>query len=85
MEIEPELIESLLSQSISKDGKTVRVDIYSGDPGRWILEVVDQFGNSTVWDDQFASDEDALAELHRTLDEEGIASLIGPESGMGNW
>lgn len=72
------------SQSVTRDGKTVCVEIYEGGEGGWILEVVDQHWNSTVWDEPFASQEAALNEALRVIDEEGVASLIGsrpePES-----
>lgn len=70
------------SQSVTRDGKTIRVEIYEGDEGGWILEVVDEHWNSTVWDEPFASQEAALNEALRVIDEEGIDSLMGspPES-----
>ena len=76
---EPEIRVSPLSKSITRDGKTVEVHIYEGDPGKWILEVVDQYDNSTVWDDQFESDQEAFAFVLETIDEEGIDSLIDSE------
>ena len=72
---------SSLAQTITRDGKTVRVDIYGDGEGGWLLEVVDEHGNSTVWDDPFASDREALAEALSTIDEDGIDSLIGLPSG----
>ena len=72
--------ESPLSQSVTRDGKTVQVDIYENGKGGWLLEVVDEYGNSTVWDASFWSDRDALDEAFRTIDEEGIDSLIGAPS-----
>ena len=74
---------SPLRQSIDSSGVSVAVEIYEGDPGKWILEVVDQYGNSTVWDDQFPSDYDALAEVKRVILEDGIESLIGPPTEKG--
>lgn len=68
---------SPLCRSVTRDGHTVQVEIYEGDAGKWILEVVDEFNASTVWHEQFATDQAALDELNRTLLEEGIASLIG--------
>jgi len=68
--------ESTLSQSITRDGETVNVDIYEDGKGKWILEVVDAFNNSTVWDDAFDSDGLALEEALRTVDQQGISSLI---------
>jgi len=77
---EYEVKVSPLSQSLTRDGKTVEVHIYEGDPGKWILEVVDQYNNSTVWEDQFESDQEALAIALETIDEEGIGSLIDSSS-----
>lgn len=68
---------SPLGQSLTRDGKTVRVEIYEDGEGGWLLEVVDEYGNSTVWDEPFHSDRAALDEALKTIDEEGIDSLIG--------
>ena len=80
MEEEFELETSPLSRELSDGGKTVDVQIYRGGGSDWILEVVDEHGNSTVWDNQFASDEEALNEVKATIKEEGIGSLIGLSS-----
>jgi len=80
MEDDFEVEMSSLSQELTADGKTVRVDIYRGDTGGWILEVVDEFGNSTVWDDEFDTDSAALDEAKATIKDEGIGSLIGIDS-----
>ncbi len=71
---------SPLSQSITLDGKTVQVEIYEDGEGGWLLEVVDDFGNSTVWDNPFQTDKNALDEALRTIAKEGIDSLIGISS-----
>lgn len=68
---------SPLCQDVTRDGKTVRVEIYEDGKGGWILEVVDQNHTSTVWDDSFPSDQAALDEALRTIDDEGISPLIG--------
>ncbi len=68
---------SPLCQSVTRDGKTVQVEIYEDGEGAWLLEVVDDYGNSTVWDDPFATDQEALDEVLKTIDEQGLASLIG--------
>jgi hypothetical protein len=50
---ETDLIYSKHCQMVSRDGNTVRVEIYSSGKNDWILEVVDEQSNSTVWDDPF--------------------------------
>ena len=72
---------SPLAQSVTREGKTVRIDIHEDGEGGWILEVFDHHGNSTVWDDSFPSDREALDEVLKTIDEDGIDSLIGPPAG----
>ena len=74
---EIDLIDSKHCQTVSRNGKTVRVEIYGSGKNDWILEVVDEYGNSTVWDDPFPTDEAAFQEFQRTLEEEGIESMIG--------
>jgi hypothetical protein len=67
---DPEIEESPLSGTVTRDGITVRVEIYrlvEGDHS-WTLEVIDHEGGSTVWDDRFATDKDAHAEFYRTLE-----------------
>ena len=74
------LEKSPLSQELSDDGKAVQVEIYRGNGSDWHLEIVDEFGNSIVWDDQFPSDQEALEEARATIRDEGINALIGPPS-----
>ena len=76
---EVDLIFSEHCRAVTHNGKTVKVEIYSSGKNDWILEVVDEHGNSTVWDDPFPTDAEAYKEFHRTLDEEGIDSLIGSD------
>ena len=68
---------SPLCQSVTRDGKTVQVEIYEDGEGAWLLEVVDDYGNSTVWDASFVTDQEALDEVLKTINEDGIDSLIG--------
>lgn len=74
-------VHSPLSQTLTHNGKTVSVEIYDDGNDGWLLEVVDQYGNSTVWDQPFKTDADALDEVHLTIADEGIESLIGLPSG----
>ncbi|WP_148864351.1 hypothetical protein [Marinobacter fonticola] len=80
MDDEFEIEMSPLSQALTDGGKSVQADIYRGDTGGWILEVIDEFGNSTVWDDEFDTDANALDEARATIRDEGIDSLIGIKS-----
>lgn len=81
-EEEYEIVHSFLSQAATSDGKTVEIEIYGDGKSGWILEVVDEHGNSTVWDDQFDTDQEALDEALDTIKEEGIDALIGPPSSI---
>ena len=74
--------ESSLSQVVERDGRSVEVEIYEDGMGGWLLEVVDEFGNSSVWDQSFETEQDALDEALKTIREEGIESLIGVEGAI---
>ena len=73
-----ELEHSALSGKVSRDGITVKVEIYRlrGAAEGWSLEVVDHEGASTVWDGIFATDQDAYLEFRRTLEVEGISAFL---------
>ncbi len=74
------IIISPLSQELSSGNQAVRVKIYKLEGNRrWCLEVVDEYNNSTVWDDTFETDADALNEVQRIIRDDGIGGLIGPE------
>jgi uncharacterized protein len=85
MNEEPVLEVSKLSQNISSGDKTVSVEIYrlEGETA-WMLEVVDEYNNSTVWDDTFETESAALTEAKKTILAEGVNTLVGPEDGKGN-
>jgi hypothetical protein len=71
---DPEIESSPLSRSVTHDDIVVRVEIYreAGSDDGWLLEVVNQKGTSTVWDDLFATDVEAFAVFQKTLEAEGI-------------
>ena len=77
MNDEYEIKMSPLCQEISSGGKTVQIDIYEDGEGGWLLEVIDEYGNSTVWNDPFKTDSTALIEAKKTILSEGINVLIG--------
>jgi hypothetical protein len=80
---DPEIEYSPFCGELTRDGVTVRVEIYrlAGAAEGWSLEVIDQEGASTVWDDLFATDQEAYAEFYRTLEKEGIRSFSDRPSG----
>jgi len=77
MDDEYKIINSPLSQKISRDGMTLDIQIYRGenDPV-WILEVIDQEGGSTVWEETFQTEQDALNEVFQTIASEGIGCFL---------
>jgi uncharacterized protein len=77
MNDEFKIINSPLGQKITRDGTTIEVLIYRGEhEAEWILEVVDHAGGSTVWDQTFQTEQAALSEVLRTIDEEGISCFL---------
>lgn len=74
---EPEVIESPLCQNVTRHGVSVRVEIYGNSHGGWILEVIDTENASHVWDDPFETEQEALAEALRALDEEPLEFFCG--------
>lgn len=76
---EPKLVESDRSGPFEKDGHLVEVHIYKFEHDEeWVLEVVDAYGTSTVWDDKFRTERMAWKEFLRTIEKEGIASVSEP-------
>ena len=75
---ENDLIDSSLNQSYTREGKTVKIEIYRMPGTLWTLEIVDESGNSTVWDEEFKSDAEALSLALKDLERDGIDEFIGP-------
>jgi hypothetical protein len=73
---DPKLIQSALSRTVREDGTEVRIDIYRLETTDWTLEVVDEAGTSTVWDDLFPTDQAALDEALKTFREEGMGTFL---------
>jgi hypothetical protein len=72
---EPDFLKSQLSQSVTRNGVTVRVEIYGDSNDRWILEIVDVENTSHVWDKHFDTDQQALTEALRAIEEEPLEFL----------
>jgi hypothetical protein len=71
--------------ALSSGGQTLDVHIYrlQGED-LWLLEIEDQHGNSTVWDDRFISDSEALTEAKKAILEDAAGAFVGPEDGRGD-
>jgi len=59
MHDEHDLIHSPLQQNYTVGTHTVEICIYRMPNTAWALEVIDEHGNSTVWDDKFRTDQAA--------------------------
>jgi hypothetical protein len=70
---------SPLCRKAEFDGECVNILIYLDDEGRWALAVMDENENTAVWDDSFDSDQEALDEAIKVIEEEGIQSFIDPQ------
>jgi uncharacterized protein len=77
---DPEIVMSPLCREISGDGTKIQVDIYrvEGEPG-WILEVIDEENASTIWDEPFDTDQEALDVVMKVIEHDGIRSLLDGE------
>lgn len=77
MSDEPKLINSDLSRSMTWEGCRQQVEIYRlDDRPNWTLEVVNEAGTSTVWDDLSDTDRDADAAFQTALLTEGMAAFL---------
>ncbi len=77
IERDPKIVKSGLSRIVKKDGVTVEVSIIRLEhKTEWSLEVVNSASTSIVWDDLFASDDEAFAEFERTVAEEGMRTVL---------
>ena len=73
----PNIITSRLSRTVAADGVTVVVNIHRlEDDAQWVLEVVNEVGTSTVWDDPFFTDEEAYAAFQQTVEDEGMETFL---------
>jgi len=80
---EPEIIMSPLCREISEDGTKIQVDIYRGeDKSGWILEVIDEENASTIWDEPFDTDQEALDTVIKVIELDGIRSFLDGEYEM---
>ena len=84
---ESSLIYSPLQQTVQENGRSAEIHIYRSLDSLWILEVVDDRNNSTVWEQEFESDQQALETALREIRAVGLAAFCdqpaddGPASG----
>ena len=78
---DPEIVMSPLCREIIEDGTRIQVDIYRGEnESVWILEVIDEENASTVWDEPFDTDQEALDTVMKVIEQDGIRSFLEGES-----
>ena len=74
---QPNIITSGLSRTITVEGVTVVVNICRLEhDAQWVLEVVNEVGTSTVWDDPFFADDEAYAAFQQTVEEDGMEAFL---------
>lgn len=67
-----DITHSPLERTLSGEGHTLRIGIYRGiDEPDWVLEIEDEQGTSTVFDERFATDQAALDAALFTIEAEG--------------
>ncbi len=61
---------SPLSRRFEHDGRKFKIEIsQAGRPSAWLLEILDEEGGSTVWDDVFDGEQEALDEAIKAIEE----------------
>ncbi|MCA1492272.1 hypothetical protein [Sinorhizobium alkalisoli] len=77
-ETEQEFEFSEFSGEFVEDEVTVILRIYrpAGTNHDWTLEVFDEEGNTTIWNDTFDTDRDAFEEFLATVQRDGIRSFL---------
>jgi len=73
---DPNLVLSGAGQEVVVQGVSFRIEIFRLEhDDEWTLEVVDENGTSTVWDDTFRSDTEALDVAVTTIRSEGARAF----------
>jgi hypothetical protein len=72
---DPEIIQSPLSKTVSVEGESLHIEIYRLAHTEWSLEVVDENGTSTVWEDTFSTDFEAHLVAMKAIEEEGLSAF----------
>lgn len=72
-----EFPKDVLSKEITQKGKKVEIRVIGDGEGGWLLEIVDEYWNSTCWDDSFETAQEAMDEGIMSIEKEGIETFIG--------
>jgi uncharacterized protein len=76
-EPDPRIVYSDLCCTLTFDCVTVEVRIYRPEhDSKWALEVVNEAGNVTLWDNLFDTDQEALSAFEETVIDEGIETSL---------
>ncbi len=76
MDPDPQLVRSSFSGPVIRQAVTVRLEIYRPEHDlKWVLEVVNQNGTSTVWDDLFDTEGAAYDAFEATVEHEGMGAF----------
>ncbi|OGA26183.1 MAG: hypothetical protein A3I02_07530 [Betaproteobacteria bacterium RIFCSPLOWO2_02_FULL_67_26] len=70
---EPTLSE--LSRTFEQDGWKLAVEIYKDRSGKWMLQVFDERNTGTHWIEPFDTEQQALDEALKVIEEEGIEAF----------
>ena len=83
MKLDPKLVSSSYAGPVTRQGVTVRLEIYrlEGDL-QWVLEVVNENGTSTVWDELFDTDGTAYTAFQSIVEEKGMSAFLDGTSGV---
>lgn len=74
---EPNIVKSGKSKRVTIDNHSFLIEIYRLETDElWTLEVVDQRGDSHVWDEQFRSDMEAYNIATQTIQAEGATTFM---------
>ena len=73
---ESTLIHSPLARTYSAEGHTLHIHIYRSASSPWTLEIEDELGTSTVWDDPFDTDAAALEAALEAIAAEGAHRFV---------
>lgn len=68
---------SSLNRVYTANGISLEINIYEDSNGGWYLEIIDAYFNSTCWQTPFKTEQEALDEGLRALEEEGSIYFIG--------